>query len=1031
MPLEKKVIGLNFTQGLDTRDDPFIVAPGKMLLLQNYTLGVNNSFTRRDGWDALVSTSSGTGNGLATFENELLVVDDRNLYSYSLGSGALASKGRISPLTLTREAVKHSDRTQTEYDIATSGTLTAYVYTEADAGWTTFRGVSLIIRDEDTGNIVFNQSLSTSVTAVTPRVCYVTTQAGGSDANCFIVAWKDGVNIKAISVNTSTLAASAVVNAATTVYNVVAGQDFIDMVTDQGNGLLVFVSDAAVATTAVSAIHIRYVAGVTSSASLAVVAIVGAVARDDIRGLCVAQFNVTGKFGVGITSNTTGTLSGILTTTSSTITTSFAAAVIDAAAPTNVRRGSRITATTYNSTTLAYIYDQADDYASGGVQPLNYTSVTVTNGIDEGPSLIINSNTKAAAGAQYPPSGPFIAGKAFTRGGVVYFPAYVIANDITENGGVQPTWFLLDLDGVVNAKALVGSYGAPFTGGGATTPKSSTPSSTPLIQTSYVAMAGEKSILTFATGTALTVTGLCRIVMQFFGAQSVPYVELGKSAFFAGGSLTAYDGVLPTEAGFHLFPEGITAATLAAGPPYVDAGVHQYVAVYEWTDAQGHRHQSGTAVPVSATIAATNQATIVIPTIFMSSKPNINIVVYRTKVAGTTFYRVNSIIDRIANDTTAASVTYIDKIPDASLGEVLYTTGGILANNGPPACSTLEVHQNRVFIGGLEQANQFQYSQPYVQNDFIGLQWNETLSGRVDPNGGAIVGLTSLDDKMIFSCERRHFAMPGQGPNTTGLQNGYSQPDEIISDAGCSESRSILKTPLGVIFKSLKGWHVLDRGLQVKYIGTGVEAYNTASVFAAVLLDDRKEARFYVDGSEDALVYSYLVDQWSTFATASTVDALWWPNSETVYWLTPTGGLRTDNALGLDNTTVKFNSSLETAWIRLQPLVHGFQRVYKFLLKGSFVGDIAVSNSTISIAAYYDYNDTIISTQTIQTNACALGSDSSWEFRWSLPIQKCQAVKFVITDTPDTSSVGSNLTSMSLEIGIKQGAAKLPAAQST
>src|SRR3989304_1115330 len=50
MALEKQIVGIDFTQGLDTQTDERLVVPGKLLTLQNMTFSTNNALSPRGGW---------------------------------------------------------------------------------------------------------------------------------------------------------------------------------------------------------------------------------------------------------------------------------------------------------------------------------------------------------------------------------------------------------------------------------------------------------------------------------------------------------------------------------------------------------------------------------------------------------------------------------------------------------------------------------------------------------------------------------------------------------------------------------------------------------------------------------------------------------------------------------------------------------------------------------------------------------------------------------------------------------------------
>jgi len=52
-----------------------------------------------------------------------------------------------------------------------------------------------------------------------------------------------------------------------------------------------------------------------------------------------------------------------------------------------------------------------------------------------------------------------------------------------------------------------------------------------------------------------------------------------------------------------------------------------------------------------------------------------------------------------------------------------------------------------------------------------------------------------------------------------------TEPSLIPTDTGTINPRSIVLTPMGIMYQSEKGIYLLDRSLQVSYIGADVEAY--------------------------------------------------------------------------------------------------------------------------------------------------------------------------------------------------------------
>src|SRR5690606_35481745 len=114
-----------------------------------------------------------------------------------------------------------------------------------------------------------------------------------------------------------------------------------------------------------------------------------------------------------------------------------------------------------------------------------------------------------------------------------------------------------------------------------------------------------------------------------------------------------------------------------------------------------------------------------------------------------------------------------------------------------------------------------------------------------DPYGGDITGIVVMDDLLVVFKESAIFVVGGAGPAAAPeLGGGWTAPELVTSDVGCTSQDSIGYPPEGVLFQSRKGIYLLGRDRKVVYIGAPVEAYNEQTVTATTLIEDRTEIRF-------------------------------------------------------------------------------------------------------------------------------------------------------------------------------------------
>lgn len=1059
--LDYQTVDVRFTQGLDTRTQEKLVIPGKWNQLQNCTLSDDDTPQRRDGMTALVAAA--TGNGLATHNKELLVINGAAVSSVSTG-GTDQTKtvsGKIGNVSVSKQEIRRSTGMQDSNDVAYGGGYTCYVWRELsiDAVQT---GLRVSVLDETTGTqLQANVLLRTGATAFCPRVV--------SAGNAFFVFYIDGTSLYCRVVQWSaptTLGAEvALITSAS-----LAALNFDACEFDGASAVVAYGWNDGV--TSVRAITTLHVAGVPSifggpvnlytEAQLAVASLSAIAAKSYSTTLFgVFAFNSGGGGGTW----------GVTVDNSYAVVT---AATLFLPDPPAVAGNCTITATLDGGGRMQIFTDRRSNWSTASIDVITSTVVDATIVVYSGPNDVARS-ASFGGGATDPagPKGPWIAGKAFTSGTNVYLPVWTLENYVNKNiasanprtNNEQNALFVLDCTGAgavgfgfapVVAKALYGAVGVAAIN--ANPPRVSSPCSVATLTSGFAYSCTERTLLSLVDGFNVSPSGVVRLTFTPNASLAPVSVQLGESTYVAGGSMSAYDGAAVAEQGFPIFPEGIDVAVTVGGGS-MTAGVHQVVVVAEWIDNGGQRAQSAPCLAVSVTTAANDRLVIRCPSLLLMQKSEVVLVPYITQAAGTTFNRAVALTGSGAGtaNNTALAFTTLATLTDAdatyAANEPLYTqpdtTGTTLANIAPGPCNSLAVHQNRIWYDKADQPGQFGYSQKYVNN--LGLQFSPELGGAVDVSGGSIVGFSTMDEKAIIFCEHKPFVVYGSGPDSAGNNSGYGVPQEIPSDVGCSDPRSILKMPHGIIFKSLKGWYLLGRDLQTRYIGEGVADFDANSVSGAVLLADRHECRFSsTSGTQLIYAYDNQGGQWSTtvyradsgaaVSNVAVADAAWWTTGGYYVTVSLTHGLNQDTAgvfldqPGSSPSSLAIITTARTAWLRMST-INGFQRVRKFFLTGTSPN---APTSTLTVTC--QFNDaygasvdpgsysftaaygTVFPTFTVGTSV---------DIRHSMRTQKCKSVAFTFVDTPTTANPsGVNFQALSLELGLKRGLKRLPGVQS-
>lgn len=610
-----------------------------------------------------------------------------------------------------------------------------------------------------------------------------------------------------------------------------------------------------------------------------------------------------------------------------------------------------------------------------------------------------------------------------------YFSSVAYVGVVFETA-LQPTIFVINQNAVVIAKV------APNLAGG-TVGNNMLGNVSTLDNISYHFSFTKKDLLNAVSGTIYTQTGVNDATITFTSDNSFQESELGNNLHVTGGIIQMYDGVSFVEHSFNYYPENFTAVESAGGS--IDAGVRQYVVTYEWLDNQGQIHRSTTSVPYSITNTGTGKKnTLTIPTLRLTKKTAVQIVVYRTVAAGTIFYQVTPPGTPLYNDTTVDTVSYIDTTSDSSLvgGNLLYTTGGVIDNAQAESTNLITNVRGRLFYVPAENTYAYNYSKLVTQGAPV--EFFDQQPTQIDRRGGPITAIAPLDDKIIFFKENAIFYLIGEGPDDTGQNNDYNEAQLITTDGGCVDPSSVVSMPLGLMYKSAKGIYLLNRGLNVEYIGKDVEAFNGDTILSATLVNNKNQVRFALN-TGNVIVYDYLVGQWYTFTNHNLlVDSATWQNSY-LY-------IRSDGQVWQENDSFSDNGNfikmkIVTSWFSLAQF-EGFQRIYKAMIIGNYV-----SKHELLVSVAYDFNPYLMSQVNIDAYALLdtqnygdsspYGSESVYggnfplyQFRYQVPRQKCEAIQFVIEDSQaEEIGEGYQLSGLAVEVGIKQGLNKLGASR--
>lgn len=982
MSLIKQNVPISFLQGIDTKDDSKQVLPGKLLNLQNAVFITPGKLRKRNGYTALSTLIDGGGSitagfGLATFNNELLEFDGVELYSYASGNQTWTPKGKVTSLELTINPVIRNVNEQTNPNVAVHPDgLQLYTWEDSSGG------SRYSIVDMVTGQTIVANTLI-SINATTPKPF-----ALGVYLLIFYIDTSSH-HLRMISIPTNAPLSPAAP---------------VDIAIDVNTSFPTY--DICMLSTKL------YIAYNTSGNSIGL--------RDiNIFLVLSAEVQVAGENANGcITIFPDSTLLQLWIAY-------YNGTAVKYFVRTNALAAFLVPTTIETTTNIVRIIGYANSgsgtvwYEFAAALPYNelIRTDTLTNtGMIGTPVVFLRSVG--------------LAFKPFVYNNIVYF-------GITYQSVEQPTYFLVTSSGNIVGKAI------PDNGGGLLT-ESEVPESIMVTTGEFITAGLQKDLLTTIGGTVYTQTGVTSIDFDFLANNTFYQAQMGANLNITGGLLIAYDGVNVTEQNFNLFPEPLTGVSQSnTGGHLGNASVatsYSYTATYEWTDQQGQLNRSTTATPIIAQFASgvtTGEVTISIPTLRLSQKTGVVITVYRTEGNGTIFYQLTNIgtTNPLLNDPTIDAVTYTDTTSDATIigNPILYTTGGVVDNSAPPAPALVTQYTDRLILVPSENPYSFWYSKEVIPGTPV--EFSALFVNNVDQRGGPITAIEQMDGNLIIFKETTIFSMYGQGPDNTGANNDYNAGQLITTDSGCINARSLVLMPLGLLYQSAKGIYLLDRSLNVSYIGKDVEFINGQTITSAELIEYTNQVRF-TTASGTTVVYDYFVRQWSTFTPQLANDSVIFEEQFTyvlpnglVYQETP--GIFTDNGEFIQ-------MALTTSWLSLAGL-QGFQRAYRALFLGDYL-----SPHQLLVGVAYDFNPTQVQQEYISTtplfSLTDYGEDSPYgnevlyggayplyQFQVRFARQKCEAIQFTIQDVQSSNfGEGFSISAFNLMVGAKKGSQKSP-----
>lgn len=508
------------------------------------------------------------------------------------------------------------------------------------------------------------------------------------------------------------------------------------------------------------------------------------------------------------------------------------------------------------------------------------------------------------------------------------------------------------------------------------------------------------------------------------------------------GVLRHFDGRAVFEHGFLLAPDNIVFSGTSTGDY-----VYNYQFVFAWKDASGRTHRSAMAPETpsgtntyqrkrTSVIATGSALTLTVRSRGMSEKNIARTVgggdasaiepvveVYRTTNGGSVYHLVGSAVPFVAfSDSTHDD--YLQFAPQ------LYTTGNVLDCDAAPPPRCMVEHQKRIWIVSNGAPDTLSYSRAIIASqegaEGVPVEFSAAFTEKASARGGDINALGSLDEKLIVFERNRIYYLVGNGPDDTGSGGSFASYP-LPFDVGALEGSAVGSTPLGLVFQSDKGIYLLDRSLQLQYIGKDIEATAARGLVTSIVsVPGKPQIQLAIPSIGSILCYDYLVGQWSEWplnVPESAAPSLLLASGSDVYVLDASGALYKETEWsGASASGEVVSMKASTGWIHLGG-VGGYQRLRRIIVTGEYK-----SAHTLNWELYTDYNDATPA-QSGLLSLTAATARGGLQARIDVVRQKCEAVRLVIWDSAATAGEGCRLSGIALEIGVKRGLTKLPGGQ--
>lgn len=568
----KQPVDISFGKGLDTKTDPWRVPIGNFLALTNMVFTTAQRLTKRNGYGQLTSLPE-PATYITTFNNNLTAIGN-SLQAFSESTGKWFNKGSLQPVKLEVLPLIRSNTNQSQVDTAISSNgLICTVYTDQTPSSLSTPRYMYVIADKETGQNVIAPTVipvNTGVVTGSARVFFIGSYFVIVFTN--VISGTSHLEYIAVSVNNPSLVTAN--SGISTNYTSASTLSWDGVVVS--NKLFIAYNTTAGG----QAIHVRYLTSTLVLTAPLIYSNAGKVTAT-IMSLTADTSNSPAPIvWAAYYDSVTHTAYTFAFDTNLNKVLSTPAEIISSGVVLNLT-------SVANAGVLTAFYELDNNYSYDSAIPTHYISTVTCN----------QSGTVGASSILARSVG--LASKAFISNGENYFLA-------AYQSPFQPTYFLLNGSGQVVSRLAYSNGGGYLTVGLPSVTITGSVAQIGYLFKDFITSQNTSTTESVTKSNIYSQTGI-NLVSFTIGTSNVVPAEIAQSLHLSGGFLWQYDGYMPIEHNFFLWPDSVEGTPVNSGGS-MESIEYQYQAVYTWTDNQGNVHFSAPSIPVIVDMSTNNKS---------------------------------------------------------------------------------------------------------------------------------------------------------------------------------------------------------------------------------------------------------------------------------------------------------------------------------------------------------------------------------------------------------------------------------------